>query len=529
MAYTLSKKEIVTEILKCGKDPNYFINNYARISHPLEGLVPFKTYPYQTDLLADFNDYRFTVILKARQLGISTIAAAYIVWLMVFHRDKNILVMATKFKTASNLVKKVKAILKNLPDWLLIAEIAIDNRASFELSNGSQIQAASTSGDAGRSEALSLLVIDEAAHVENLDDLWAGLYPTISTGGRVIALSTPNGVGNWFHKTYTEAQKGSNDFHHIELLWDAHPDRDQSWFEKETRNMSRREIAQELECNFNTSGETVIHPDDIMYMEKMAKEPKYKTSFDRNMWIWEEYRAEYSYLLVADVARGDGADFSVFHIIKLDTMEVIAEYQGKPSLDMYSNILFQAGKEYGNCLLVVENIGIGISILEKLNELEYPNIYYSIKGTHEFIDSHRGERESTAVAGFTTSIKTRPLIISKLEEFIRNKLINVYSIRLVNELRTFIWHNGKPQAMRSYNDDLIMALAIGCWVKDTALTINKREVEYNKACLSSIIRVNTKLNTTIPGMDGYNRKEALDEKLFKAQDDYSQYSWLIKG
>ena len=100
-----------------------------------------------------------------------------------------------------------------------------------------------TSGDAGRSEALSLLVIDEAAHVESLDELWAGLYPTISTGGRVIALSTPNGVGNWFHKTYTEAADGSNDFHPILLNWDVHPDRDQAWFEKETRNMSRREIA----------------------------------------------------------------------------------------------------------------------------------------------------------------------------------------------------------------------------------------------------------------------------------------------
>jgi len=529
MTYTLSKKEIVTEIITCGKDPNYFINNYARISHPLHGLIPFKTYPYQTELLADFNDYRFTVILKARQLGISTIAAAYIVWMMMFHRDKNILVMATKFKTASNLVKKVKAILKNLPPWLVIAEISIDNRASFELSNGSQIQAASTSGDAGRSEALSLLVIDEAAHIDNLDELWAGLYPTISTGGRVIALSTPNGVGNWFHKTYTEATEGNNDFHPLELLWDIHPERDEEWFQKETRNMSRREIAQELECNFNTSGETVIHPEDIAHLTTMAKAPKYKTSFDRNMWIWEEYKPENSYLLVGDVARGDGVDYSVFHIIKLETMEVVVEYQGKPTLDMFSNILFQAAKEYGNCLLVVENVGIGISVLEKLNELGYSNLYYSIKGTHEFIESYRGENQPNAVLGFTTSSKTRPLIVAKLEEFIRNKLINVYSMRLINELKTFIWHNGKPQAMRSYNDDLVISLAIACWVRDTALTVNQQELEYTKACLNSMVQVNTRINTTMPGMEGYNRQEAVDEKLFQFKEDYKQYSWLIKG
>jgi hypothetical protein len=448
--------------------------------------------------------------------------------MMLYHRDKNILVMATKFKTASNLVKKVKAIMKNVPEFLRIAEISIDNRASFELSNGSQIQAASTSGDAGRSEALSLLVIDEAAHVENLDELWAGLYPTISTGGRVIALSTPNGVGNWFHKTYTEAIEGSNDFHPVHLSWDIHPNRDQAWFEKETRNMSRREIAQELECNFNTSGESVIHPDDIAWLESGVCDPKYRTGFDRNMWIWEEYKQECSYLLVADVARGDGADYSVFHIIKLETMEVVAEYQGKPSLDMYANVLQQAGKEYGNCLLVVENVGIGISILEKLIDLEYPNLYYSVKGTHEFIESHQGQSQNNAVAGFTTSSKTRPLIVAKLEEFVRNKLIKVYSVRFSNELRTFIWHNGKPQAMRGYNDDLIMSLAIGCWVRDTALTVNQKEIEFKKACLNSMVAVNTRLNTTIPGMEGYRRKET-NEEMFKAKEEYEQYSWLLKG
>ena len=529
MSYTLSKKEIVAEILKCGKNPVYFIDNYARISHPIDGLIPFKTYPYQADLVQDFNDYRFNVILKARQLGISTIAAAYVVWLMLFHRDKNILVMATKFKTASNLVKKVKAIMKNLPEWIVISEISIDNRSSFELSNGSQIQAASTSGDAGRSEALSLLVIDEAAHVENLDELWAGLYPTISTGGRVIALSTPNGVGNWFHKTYSEAAEGTNDFHPIILPWDVHPDRDQEWFDKETRNMSRREIAQELECNFNTSGESVIHPDDIAWIESTVCEPKYRTGFDRNLWIWEQYQADCSYLLVADVARGDGADYSVFHVIKLETMEVVAEYQGKPNLDMYASVLLQTGKEFGNCLLVVENVGIGISVLEKLIDLQYPNLYYSVKGSHEYIDGYQAENNNSAVPGFTTSSKTRPLIVAKLEEFVRNKLIKVQSVRFSNELRTFIWHKGKPQAMRGYNDDLTMALAIACWVRDTALTVNQRETDYKKACLNSIIKVDTKVNTTIPGMQGYNRKEALDDKMFKAKQDYEKYSWLIKG
>ena len=411
MGHQLTKKEITREILKCGKDPVYFINNYAKISHPMHGLVPFKLYDYQADLVEDFNDYRFNIILKARQLGISTVTAAYIAWLMMFHRDKNILVMATKFGTAGNLVKKVKAIVKNLPSWVRIANVSIDNRTSFELSNGSQIKASSTSGDAGRSEALSLLVIDEAAHVDGLDELWTGLYPTLSTGGRCIALSTPNGVGNWFHKSYTDSESQQNDFHPTLLMWDVHPDRDQEWFEHETRNMSRRQIAQELECNFNTSGETVIHPEDINRMLEDVCEPKYRTGFDRNFWIWESYLPECTYLLSADVARGDGKDYSVFHIFKLDTMEIVAEYQGKVAPDVFSQIIADAGGEYGNCLAVVENNTVGFAVLDKLKEKDYPNIYYSIKSSHQYVDQLEAEHNNSAVAGFTTSLKTRPMIV----------------------------------------------------------------------------------------------------------------------
>lgn len=494
----------------------------------MKGLISFDTYPYQDDLLDDFNDYRFNVILKARQLGISTITAGYIVWMMLFHRDKNVLVIATKFQTASNLVKKVKSIMLNLPPWLRIAEIKIDNRTSFVLTNGSEVKAASTSGDAGRSEALSLLVIDEAAHVEGLEDLWTGLYPTLSTGGRCIALSTPNGVGNWFHKTYVEADMGENDFHPIRLTWDVHPERDEQWFEKETKNMSRRDIAQELECNFNASGETVIHPGDLERLVLGTTSPVYRTGFDQNLWIWEQYNSEFNYLLTADVARGDGSDYSVFHILKLETMEIVAEYQGKPNLDTFAQFLYSTGKEYGNCLLVVENNGIGISVLEKLIDLQYSNLYYSIKSTHEYVEAMIAENMQNSVPGFTTSTKTRPLIVAKLEEFIRNKLINIYSSRIINELKTFVWNNNKPQAMRSYHDDLIMALAIACWVRDTAIEVNQRDIEYKKAMMNSMKKTNTKIVTTIVGMSGHNVK-GVSQESFDRKQEYDRYIGLLKG
>jgi len=528
MAYHISKSEVKKEITKCGKDPAYFLNNYAKISHPEKGLIPFKTYDFQTELLKSYNDHRFNVILKARQLGISTITAGYVAWLMLFRREKNILVVATKFSTAANLVKKVKALIKNMPDWIKISDINVDNRTAFELTNGSQIKASTTSTDAGRSEALSLLVVDEAAHVPELEEMWKALYPTLSTGGRCIALSTPNGVGNWFHQTYVDADEGRNSFFTTKLPWDVHPDRDKDWYEKETRNMSKRDIAQELECNFNMSGETVIHPADIQRMLKAVRDPKYRTGFDRNYHIWEEYQPGAEYLLVADVARGDGRDYSVFHVIKLNTMEIVAEYQGKPSLDMFANLLNSSGREYGESMLVVENNNIGFSVLEKLIDMEYPNIYYSIKSTHQYIDQITAESTSNAVPGFTTSSKTRPLIVAKMEEFIRNSAITVYSARTISEFKTFIWNNGKPEAMRSYNDDLIMSLAIACWIRDTVITSSKKDIKYTKALLNSMICANTQMNTTIKGMHGYKRDGMLDQ-LDDHKKQYLEYDWLYKG
>jgi len=522
---SLTKKEVMAQIVRCGKDPSYFCNNYAKISHPMRGLIPFDLYDFQSMALNDFKDHRFNVILKARQLGISTTVAAYVCWLMLFHRDKNVLVVATKLGTATNLVKKIKAIHKNLPAWLKIAEISIDNRQSFELANGSQVKASSTSGDAGRSEALSLLVVDEAAFVEGMEELWAGLYPTLSTGGRCIALSTPNGVGNWFHKTYTEAEEQKNDFYTIKLPWNVHPERDKEWFDKETRNMSRREIAQELECNFNASGETVVHGDDLKFILENVKSPTHKTGFDRNYWIWKEPLPGHEYVLIADVARGDGSDFSVGHVFDIETMEQVAEYQGKITPDMFAPLLHSMGHEYNEALLIIENNSLGIGVLSRIQDLDYKNLYYSVKSTHEYVDQVTAQSVSS-VAGFTMSMKTRPLVIAKFEEFVRNKLITINSMRLANEIKTFVWHNGRPQAMRSYNDDLVIAASIGCWVRGTALTANQREAQYKKAMLTSISVSNTTLNTRIEGQHGYQTQKTT----FKGDDGkVHDLSWIYKG
>ena len=522
----LSKEQVIKEIVRCGKDPDYFIENYVRISHPEKGPIPFRTYPFQKELLQDYNAYRFNIILKGRQLGISTVTAAYAAWLILFRKEKNILVIATKLSTAGNLVKKVKFMIKSLPPWLQIADISIDNRNSFELSNGSQIKASSTSGDAGRSEALSLLIVDEAAHVDGLDELWKGLYPTLSTGGRCIALSTPNGIGNWFYRMYSDAEAELNDFHTTMLPWDVHPDRDQEWFEKETRNMTKKEIAQELECSFLSSGETVIDAEYLEWVFSNIQEPLYRDGFDRNLWIWQEYDPSSKYFISVDVSRGDGEDYSAFHVWNVTTNEIVAEYQGKLAIDMYANVVHQTATRYGNCLVVVENNNIGFMLIDKLKELRYSNLYYS--KNNEFIDPLIAENVNGAAPGFSTSSKTRPLIITKMEEMVRNQLVITRSKRLFGEFKTFIWKNGRPQAMRSKHDDLVMSFAIACWIRDTVFEESAYDREKSEKMMGAFFTNKKEFNTTIPGMLGH-LPVARSGQAKEAKKTQQQFMWLYKG
>jgi len=527
MAYKLSKEEMKNEILRCGKDPSYFLDNYAKITHQERGIIPFRTYNFQKQLLKDFHDNRFNIILKARQLGISTIVAGYVAWMMLFYKEKNVLVMATKQNTAIEIVDKVRDIVDSVPEFLKIAKVTTNNRTKFELSNGSKIQGTPTSKDAGRGQALSLLIIDEAAFVEDMDDLWTGLIPTISTGGRCIALSTPFGVGNWFHKTYIDAEVGANNFKPTRLPWSVHPEYTKQWFDNITKNMSKREVAQEFQCNFNASGDTVINSEDSDYYKKMVSEPKYRTYLDRNLHIWKPFENGGSYLISADVARGDGKDFSVFHVLNVKDMEQVAEYQGKLDPDNFAKLLYDTGMEYGGCLMAVENNNIGFSVISKLVDARYPNIYYSSKSISEFMNDNADSiaQYANGVPGFTTTMKTRPLVVAKLDEFMRNKVVKINSLRTMNEIDTFIWNNGRPEAQRGYNDDLIMSLAIGCWVRDTAVINNQRNLEYSKAFLGAISTNRSTINTSINGMIGYEYKQ----KVHKEQELAKQFGWLMKG
>ena len=482
------KLVIKQEYLRCKKDPVHFMRKYCYIQHPQRGRIQFNLYPFQEKVLTLMRDNPYSIILKSRQLGISTLSAGYSLWLMVFHKDKNILCIATKQETAKNMVTKVKFMYENLPSWLKI-DAEENNKLTLRLTNGSQIKATSASSDAGRSEAVSLLLIDEAAFIDNIGEIWASAQQTLATGGGCIALSTPYGTGNWFHQTWARAEAAENDFLPIKLPWYVHPERDQTWRDKQDDLLGDpRMAAQECDCDFSTSGDIVFYPEYIEYYEKTyVKEPLEKRGADQNLWVWESPDYSRDYMVVADVARGDGKDYSACHVIDIENNVQVAEYKGQIGTKEYGHLLVGLATEYNEALLVVENANIGWATLQVCIDRSYPNLYYSPKSennANSYFEKYMDTSKMTA--GFTMSSRTRPMVIGKFQEYIGDKGVTFQSKRLVEEMRVFVWKNGRGEAQQGYNDDLVIAFGIAMYIRDTALKYKQRGIDITRNALNNI-------------------------------------------
>jgi len=519
------KSIIAQEYIKCAKDPAYFMKKYCYIQHPTRGRILFNLYPFQEKVLHLFRDNQYLITLKSRQLGISTLAAGYSLWLMIFHKDKNVLALATTQATARNLVTKVQFMYEQLPKWLRLNAVE-KNKLSLRLKNGSKIQAKSSNSDSARSEAVSLLLIDEAAFIDNIEETFTAAQQTLATGGQCMALSTPNGIGNWFHSTYTKAETGENSFIPIKLPWIVHPERNQIWRDMQDRDLGPRMAAQECDCDFLSSGETVFEPEDlIFYEETYQKDPTEKRGVDGNLWVWESPDYQKSYMVTADVSRGDSTDYSTFHVIDIENCTQVAEYRGKLSPKEFGNVLVGIASEYNDALLVVENANIGWSTIEQILEREYKNVYYSSTSNTDTVESYMSKYErDKLVPGFTMSMRTRPLVVAKMTEYIREKSVTIQSKRLLQEMRVFVWKNGKAQAQTNYNDDLVMAFATALYVRDTALKLRQQGLDLARAQLSSFGNLNAKNQAVISTVGSQRNNPYLIDMGNQQQEDIS---WLF--
>lgn len=520
-------KSIITqEYIKCSQDPVYFFRKYCYIQHPIKGRILFHLFPFQEDVLSEFKNYRFSIINKSRQLGISTLAAGYALHTMLFNKDKTVLCIATKQETAKGMVDKVQFMYNNLPGWLKgNKKPTSNNKLSLKLANNSQIIATSAASDAGRSYAVSLLLIDEAAFIEGIDKIYTSIKPTIATGGRIIALSSPNGIGNWFHKTYSDALMGNNEFYPIQLKWDLHPDRDQKWYETEKNTMSPREFAQEYDCDFLGSGNSVVEPDTLkFYEDTFIQDPVEKRFMGGDFWIWQYPDYNRQYMVTADVARGDGSDFSAFHVIDIESCEQVAEFKSQIGTREFGHMLVSVANEYNNALLVIENANIGWDVINTVIEKGYQNLYYSPRSYGDMsMDKYLDKMENDqTVPGFTNSSRTRPLVIAKLESYIRERVFIFRSKRLLEELRVFIWQHGKAQAQNGYNDDLTMSAGFGMFLRDTAVKYHSAGMDITRAALTGFSK--TGYDSLYPTFNsGYNNPYQIDNGNGGIED----ITWLL--
>lgn len=544
----------IEEYVKCVQSPVYFANTYGYVFDMKKQQIDKMTcFPYQEDCLNTFNDNQNSIVLKSRQMGLSVISALYVAWRLIFCPDERILVVADNGNGAVRFLNTVRQFLDRLPDWILPEERLINNTKQISFSNGSWVKAVASSKQAGRGESLTCLILDETAFIEHAQDIWMGAGLALAaTQGKCIMISTPKGTGNLYHQTWTQATKGKGNFVSIKLHWSIHPilskglemrvDSDgkeypwSPWYEGECDRMhhNKIKIAQELDLSFEGSTAVVVESSIIQkYRQNIGdKQPicyydfkkkddafcDYVTSFH----IWKKPEEDANYIIGADVGRGDGADYSTIQVIDADSLEQVAEYQGKIVPDVFAELLFRIGTDYNNAFMAVEcnSFGLATTLILK-NTLKYPKdrMYISKSAVKLYNRTHNYVVEKdTDVPGFQTTVKTRPLLLNSIVKHMREMHIKINSLRLLTEFETFVYKGDKAEHEPGFNDDLIFALSIALLVRDTEF----ESVFWNKKKTMEMLDLisHSKNDVNSLNLDG-NKKENWED-----DDDFNDTSWL---
>lgn len=469
------------EKIKCALDFPYFCRKYILINHPTRGLVPFELYKFQETVVEEFSDHQFNIVSKFRQAGLTTVALLWALWRCMFKLDERIMVMSKTDREAVGISKIVKNAKEQLPDWLC-SPMKNDNDHEKEFAETGSVMWFH-SPQAARSKSLTYLIIDEAAFITNMEEHWKAMYPTLSAGGNCIVISTVNGVGNWYHKIYTQAQDKKNQFNIIDLDYKQHPEYNtDEWAAKMRANLGEKGWRQEILRSFLGSGDTYIPGLILADMTREAKPPIRKlfpewdnfnqedmtaeelanSGYERGaLWIWREPEAGREYIISADPSEGIGeeGDFSAFHVFDQASLEQVGEFYSNviPS-HMFAQVIHQVGVYYNNALVAVENtMGPGMAVCNRLEHtLYYENLYYH---------SSNAGRERCGVAVNRT---IRPVFLNSMQTCLMEKLVKVYSHRTVRELHTFSFNHQQNRAMAQagHHDDLVISLAICFHVLD---------------------------------------------------------------
>ena len=457
-------EETLQEYVKCKDDPLHFVENYVKIIHVDQGLVPFEMYPYQREMIHKFNDNRFVICKMPRQTGKSTTIIAFLLHYLLFNESVNIAMLANKGATARELLSRLQLAYEHLPKWLQQG-VVIWNKGNIEVENGSKVVAAATSSSAVRGSSFNIIFLDEFAHVpQNIaESFFTSVYPTISSGEstKVLIVSTPLGL-NMFYKMWIEAEEGRSDYVPIEVHWSEMPGRDGKWKEETIRNTSEVQFTQEFECEFVGSTYTLIAPSKLRTM--VFKSPVHSAN---NLDVYEQPKKNRTYALVADTAQGKGVDYSAFSVFDVSEMpyKQVAVYRDNQISPMlYPNVIYNVGNKYNNAHVLVEVNDIGSQVADTLHyDLEYENI---------MIITMRGRAGQQIGGGFAkniqlglrTSKQIKRIGCAALKVLIEQDQLIVPDFNTIKELTTFALQNNTYQAEEGSHDDIAMTLVIFGWL-----------------------------------------------------------------
>ena len=458
-------KEQLEEYIKCAKDPVYFTRNYVQIVSLDEGLVPFKMWDFQEELIRKFHNNRFNIAKLPRQTGKSTTVVSYLLHYILFNDNVNIGILANKASTARDLLARLATAYENLPKWIQQG-VVVWNKGNIELENGSKILAASTSASAVRGMSFNIIFLDEFAFVPNhiADSFFASVYPTITSGKstKVIIISTPQGM-NHFYKMWQDAVNGRNGYTYHEVHWSQVPGRDAEWKEQTIKNTSQRQFTQEFECEFLGSVDTLISAAKLKAL--VFEEPITRS---KGLDVYENPKEKSEYLMTVDVSRGIGGDYSAFIVYDITTVpyRIVAKYRNneiKPML--FPSVINDVARGYNNAWVMCEVNDIGDQVASILNfDLEYPNVLMcAMRGRAGQIVGQGFSGNKTQL-GVKMSVTVKKVGCANLKQIVEDDKLIFNDYDIINELTTFIQKKQSFEADEGFHDDLVMCMVIFAWL-----------------------------------------------------------------
>ena len=460
-------EEQIDEYTRCMKDPLYFIENYIRIVSLDEGLVPFKMYDFQKEMVGTFHKNRFTICKLPRQSGKSTTIIAYLLHYVLFNGNVNVAILANKAATARDLLGRLQLAYEHLPKWLQQGVMSW-NKGSLELENGSKILASSTSASAVRGGSYNIIFLDEFAYVPSnvAEQFFSSVYPTISSGKttKVMIVSTPHGM-NMFYKLWTDAENERNTYVPIEVHWSEVPGRDEEWKKETIKNTSQSQFNTEFECEFLGSIDTLIAPYKLKTLAYLDPETSHK-----GLDVYESPQKGRTYLLTADVSRGTSNDYSAFVVFDVSEVpyRIVAKYRDneiKPLI--FPSKIYDVAKAYNEAFVLVEVNDIGEQVANALQyDMEYDNlIMASMRGRAGQVLGG-GFSGGKAQMGVRTTKAVKKIGCSNLKQLVEDNKLIVQDYDCINELSTFIVKGSSFEADDGCTDDLVACMFIFAWTTD---------------------------------------------------------------